>query len=351
MKKMLTRRPWTASLAVGVLAAVAPVLAAPAALAQTHYKVQQQWKIGGDGGWDYLALDPASHLIYIARDNRVLMVDPSKGKQTGEIDGFKHTHDIVFDAKNKYGYISDGGSDQVAVFDRASGKVIKTIPAGKDPDGEVYEPVTKTAWAFNGHSDSATAIDTKTNQVIATVALPGKPEFPVADGRGTIFDNIENKSEIVRINAKTHKVTAVWPLAPCESPSGLAIDTAHRRLFAVCDNQKMAIVNADTGKVIATPTIGDGPDAARFDAKKQLAFSSNGDGTLTVVHEDSPNKFTVVQNVPTKRGARTIEIDPSTGKIYLITAEFGPKPAPTAEHPHPRPAILPGTFEVIVVGE
>ena len=350
MMKMLTC-PARTSLALGILAAIVPVLATPAALAQADYKVQQQWKIGGDGGWDYLALDSASHLLYISRGNRVLIVDPSTGKQTGEIDGFKGTHDIVFDAKNKYGYISDGGSNQVAVFDRASHQVMQTIPAGTGPDGEVYEPVTKTAWAFNGHSDNATVIDTDTNKAIATVALPGKPEFPVADGKGTIFDNIENKSEIVRIDARTHKVTAVWPLAPCESPSGLAIDTVHRRLFSVCDNQKMAIVNADTGKVIATPTIGDGPDADRFDARKQLAFSSNGDGTLTIVHEDSPDKFSVVQNVATKRGARTLEIDSKTGKVYLVTADFGPKPAPTAGNPHPRPAILPGTFEVIVVSE
>lgn len=309
MRKISIRSAQATSLALGILTAVAPALVTPAALAQTDYKVQQQWKLGGNGGWDYLALDPASHLLYIARGSRVMIVDPSTGKQAGEIDGLKGTHDIVFDAVDKYGYISDGGSNDVAVFDRASGKVVKTVPAGTGPDGEVFEPVTRTAWAFNGHSQNATVIDTSSNQAIATVALPGKPEFPVADGKGTIFANIENKSEIVRIDAKSHKVTAVWPLATCESPSGLAIDKVHRRLFSVCDNQKMAVVNADTGKVIATPTIGNGPDAARFDAKKQLAFSSNGDGTLTIVHEDSPEKFTVVQNVATKRGARTMALD------------------------------------------
>jgi DNA-binding beta-propeller fold protein YncE len=186
--------------------------------------------------------------------------------------------------------------------------------------------------------------------VVATVALPGKPEFPVADGKGYVYDNIEDKSEIVKINARTHTVEATWPILPCEGPSGLAIDRKHRRLFAVCDG-KMAVVDADSGKVVATPTIGDGPDAARFSNTGQYAFSSNGAGTLTVVHEDDPDHYTVVQNLPTKRGARTMAMDPDGHRLYVVTAEFGPRPAPTADHPHPRPTIVPGSFEVIAIGK
>ena len=324
--------------------------AAIPAIGQTHYKIQQEWKLGGDGGWDYLAVDPVSDLIYITRGDRVMIVDPATGKETGEITGLKGTHGVVFDSIYKYGYITDGGANVVRVFDRKSHAVVSSIPAGTNPDGAVFEPVTETVWAFNGHSKNATAIDTKTNTVVATVGLPGKPEFPVADGKGTIFANIEDMSEIVRIDAKTHQVTATWPLAPCESPSGLAIDVAHRRLFSVCDNKLMAVVDTNTGKVIATPAIGDGPDAAGFDANRQLAFSSNGEGTLTVVKEDSPSKFTVLQTLATKRSARTMTIDPKTGKIYLVAAELGPRPAATPQNPHPRPTIMPGTFEVIVVG-
>ena len=204
-------------------------------------------------------------------------------------------------------------------------------------------------WAFNGRSKSATVIDDSSHQVVTTVPLPGKPEFPVADGKGSIYDNIEDLSQIVHIDAKTHKVLASWPIAPCEGPSGPAIDRKHRRLFAVCDG-KMAVVDANTGKVVATPTIGDGPDAARFDPKHQLAFSSNGgSGTLTVVHEDSPNSYAVVQTLPTKRGARTMELDEASGKIYVVSADFGPRPAPTADHPRPRPSIVPGSFVIIVI--
>jgi DNA-binding beta-propeller fold protein YncE len=184
--------------------------------------------------------------------------------------------------------------------------------------------------------------------VIATVALPGKPEFPVADGKGSIYDNIEDLSEIVHIDAKTHKVLAAWPTAPCEGPSGLAIDRQHERLFAVCDG-KMAVVDAKTGKVVATPTTGDDPDAARFDVKHQLAFSSNGEGTLSVVHENSPDSYSVVQTLPTKHGARTMALDESTGTIYVVSADLGPRPAATAANPHPRPAVAPGSFVVLVI--
>jgi YVTN family beta-propeller protein len=264
------------------------------------------------------------------------------------ITGLKRIHGIAFDTSGRFGYISDGGADEVVVFNRKTDAVIAHVPAGNNPDGITFEPVTQTVWAFNGHSNSATVISDATHKVVATVPLPGKPEFPVADGKGSVYDNIESLSKIVRIDARTHTVLAAWPIAPCEEPSGLAIDKKHNRLFAVCDGV-MAVVDTGTGKVVATPKIGDGPDAARFDARHQLAFSSNGEGTLTVVHEDSPNSYVVLQTLPTKRGARTMALDESTGTIYTVTGDFGPRPSATAEHPHPRPNLVPGSFVVLVI--
>ncbi|MBV8674570.1 MAG: YncE family protein [Acidobacteriaceae bacterium] len=324
-------------------------LSSTVAWAQGSYHVTDTWKLGGDGGWDYLAIDPQSKLLYLTRGNHVMVVDTSAGKVTADITGLKGTHGVVFDTAGKLGYITDGGANEVAVFDRKTNSIVKRVAAGTNPDGAVFEPVTQTVWALNGRSKNATVIDANTQQVVATVPLPGKPEFPVADGKGSVFVNIEDTSQLAHIDAKTHAVLAVWPLKPCEGPSGLAIDRKNHRLFSVCDGKTMAVVDAKSGKVVATPAIGNGPDAAAFDEKNALAFSSNGEGTLTVVHEDSPDSYSVVQNVATKQGARTMALDPDTGKVYVVTADFGPRPAPTPENPRPRPSIVPGSFVVMVV--
>jgi YVTN family beta-propeller protein len=336
-----------AGFAVG---AILTFTSSSALLAEGPYHVQDKWKVGGDGGWDYLAVDPQSGLLYITRGNHVMVVDTTAGKAVADITGLKGTHGVAFDTNGKDGYISDGASNAVAVFDRSSNKITQTIPAGTNPDGILFEPTTRTVWAFNGRSKNATVIDAKTKQVVATIPLPGKPEFPVADGKGSVFVNIEDKNEIVHLEAKSHKLVAEWPIS-CESPSGHAIDVAHGRLFAVCDGKKMAVVDASTGKVVATPEIGDGPDAAGFDPNTGNAFSSNGDGTLTIVHEDSPDAYSVAQNVETQKSARTMALDPKTGKVYLVAAEFGPRPAATPENPRPRPSIMPGSFVIIVVSK
>ena len=333
-------------------AALITLFSAPAfiARAQSTYAVKDHWKIGGEGGWDYLTIDPQTHLLYVTHSDKVEVIDTRSGKVIEPISGFKGTHGVAFDGAGKYGYISDGKANAVVVFDRHSRQIVASIPAGTNPDGILFEPVTGTIWAFNGRSKNATVIDASQNKVVGTVDLPGRPEFPVADGKGTIFVNIEDKNEVVRLDAKSKKVTATWSLSPAESPSGLAIDTAHRRLFSVCDGKRMVVLNADTGKIVATPEIGDGPDAAAFDPKKSLAFSSNGsDGTLTIVQKKSPDSFAVVQTVPTQKGARTMALDPTTGRIYLASAEFGARPDPTPQNPHPRPAIVPGSFVVLVV--
>jgi YVTN family beta-propeller protein len=325
------------------------LLAAMPACAQKHFAIQDKWKVGGEGGWDYLVADSSAHRLYITHGGRVEVLDLQTGKSAGAITGLKGTHGVALDDAGKFGYISDGRANAVVVFDRGTLATVATIPVGTNPDGIAFEPVTKTVWTFNGGSKDATVIDTASRKVVATVPLPGRPEFPVADGKGFIFDNIEDKNAIVRLDSKSRKVTDTWSISPCESPSGLAIDLTGRRLFAVCDGKKMAVVDANTGKVIATPTIGDGPDAAGYDAKNKLAFSSNGDGTLTVI-DASGSSYKVLQTLPTQARARTMAFDESTGKVYLVTAQFGPAPAATTENPRPRPTVLPDSFTVLVAG-
>ncbi len=314
------------------------------------YHMQNEWPLGGDGGWDYLQVDAPAHVLYIARNNRVMVVDTSTGKLKTEITGLGGTHGIALNTNGKTGYISDGAANMVRVFDRSSYKVTASIPAGTNPDAILFEPGTKSVYAFNGRSNNATVIDANTNKVVETITLPGKPEFAQADSHGHVFVNLEDTSQLVRIDTASHKVTATWPLAPCDAPSGLAIDRAHDRLFAACDNEKMAVVDSESGKVVATPAIGKGPDAASFDGKHQLAFSSNGEsGTLTVVQEQGEAKYAVVQTLPTMQSARTMTVDPTTGTIYSVAAKFGPRPAATAAAPHPRPAVLPNSFVVLVL--
>jgi DNA-binding beta-propeller fold protein YncE len=339
--KFVPARLLTAAIPAALLALAFP------ALAQKPYTVQDKWTIGGEGGWDYLLADPGAHRLYITHGGRVEVVDTTTGKSIGAITGLKGTHGVALDEDGKFGYISDGGANAVVVFDRTSLATVASIPAGTNPDGIVFEPVTKTVWAFNGRSKDATVIDTASRKVVATIALPGKPEFPQADGTGQVFDNIEDKNEIVRLDAHTLKLTATWPLEGLESPSGLAIDRSGKRLFAVCDGKKMAVLDYTSGKVIAKPDIGDGPDAAGFDPKTKLAFSSNGDGTLSIVDTTS---YKTIQTLKTEPRARTMALDASTGKVYLVTAKFGPAPAATAENPRPRPTVLPSSFTVIVTG-
>jgi YVTN family beta-propeller protein len=316
--------------------------------AQSPYSIIDQWKIGGTGGWDYLTTDPAAHILYVTHGPRVEVIDTTTGKPIGAITGMKGTHGVALDVSGKFGYISDGGSNAVVVFDRHSFATVATIPAGNNPDGIAYEPVTATVWAFNGRDKSVSVIDTTSNTIVATIPLPGKPEAPTVDGKGNVYDNIENTNEIVKIDAKSKALFATWKLSDCDSPSGAAIDTVHERLFAVCDGKKMAVVDAKTGRQIATAGIGTGPDFAAFSPSKQLAFSSNGEGTLSVV--DTAHGFKTIETLPTQKGARTMAYDTATDRVYLVTAQYGPTPAPTAAMPRPRPPVIPDSFTVLVVG-
>ncbi len=335
---------------MGCAAALACVctLAPTALAAQKPYHVINHWTIGGEGGWDYLHDDSAAHRLYIAHGPRVDMIDTETGKPVGAITGLHGTHGIAFDTAGKYGFVSDGGGNAVVAFDRKTLATVATIPAGTNPDGIVFEPATQTVWAFNGRSHNVTVIDAASLKAIDTIALPGKPEFPAVDGQGHVFDNIEDKSEVVRLDARSKAVTAEWP-AGCDSPSGLAIDVIGHRLFPVCDGEKMSVIDSESGKQLGTASIGDGPDAARWSPRFRLAFASSGDGILAVVNAAAQG-YPTLEKLPTERGARTMAYDSATDRIYTVTAKFGPRPQPTAQMPHPWPSIVPGSFTVIVIG-
>jgi YVTN family beta-propeller protein len=314
-----------------------------------HYKVSGRIPLGGEGGWDYLFADSANGQLYVSHGTQVEVVDLASEKPVAKITGMKRIHGIAVANDLNRGYISDGGDDVVLIFDLKSNAVLQKVPAGKNPDGILYDPYSRRVFAFNGRSNDVTAIDAASGKVAGTIALDGKPEFPVSDAKGNVYANIEDKSEIVELDPQTLKVKKTWPLSPCEEPSGLAIDLEARRLFSVCSNNKMAVVNADSGQVIATVAIGDGPDAAAYDPGSKLVFSSNGSGTLTVVGQSSPDKYSVLENVPTERSARTMTLDTKTHKIYLSAAQLGATPEATADNPHPRPKIVPDSFHILVV--
>lgn len=328
----------------------AAVFAVSAMAADSGYHLINTYKLGGEGGWDYLTLDSSSRRLYISRATQVVAIDVDTGKSVGDIPDTPGVHGIALARELGRGFVSDGRDGTVTIFDLQSLKPINKVKAGDNPDAILYDPASKRVFAFNGHSHDATAIDAAGGTVLGTIKLEGKPEFAVSDAQGQIFVNIEDKSQIDAIDPNKLEVKARWPLAPCEEPSGLAIDRKNRRLFAGCDNKVMAVVDADNGRVIATPPIGEGVDANGFDPDTGLAFASCGEGVLTVVKEESPNKFTVVENVQTQPGARTMALDEKTHNVVVVTAKFGPPPAPTADNPHPRRTILPDTFVVLVYG-
>ena len=334
---------------VFVGAAVAALLCGSAALAASSgYHVLKTVTLGGEGGFDYLNMDPATGYLYITRGNHLMVVDAEAGKVLSDITDLAGIHGTAFVGGKAY--ISEGGSNKVAVVDGKSFQKLSEIAVGTRPDGIVYDPFTKRIFTFNGGSNDSTAIDAATGSVAGTVALGGKPEAASSDGAGTIFVNIENKNELVAFDAKSLAVKGHYALTGCDSPSGQAMDVAHNRIFSVCDGGVMTVTDSKSGKVVTTVKIGDGPDAARFDSSSQLIFSSNGEsGTMTVVHEDSPDKYTVLDNIPTAKGARTMELDPKSHRLFVVTSDTKPG-TPTAAQPRPRAVPVPGTFRLIVLG-
>ena len=327
------------------------LLSMGALAADPGYRVVNTFKLGGDGGWDYLTLDGASRRLYISRATHVIVIDADSGKPVGDIPDTPGVHGIALAPELGRGFVSNGREGTVTIFDLQSLKLISKVKVGDNPDAILYDPATKRVFTFNGRSQDSTAIDASKGTVLGTIKLEGKPEFAVSDGKGGVFVNIEDKSQLDAIDPNKLAVKSRWPLAPCEEPSGLSMDRKNRRLFSGCDNKMMAVVDADTGKVLATPAIGEGVDATAFDEGTGLAFASCGEGVLTVVKEDSPSKFSIAETVKTQEGARTMALDEKTHQAYVVTAKFGPPPAPTADNPHPRHTILPDSFVVLVLGK
>jgi DNA-binding beta-propeller fold protein YncE len=313
------------------------------------YGVTHTYTLGGDGGWDYVALDTMGHRLFVARSDRVMVVDPTSGKVLAEIPGLNRAHGVAFAYQAGHGFATSGADSSVTMFDLKTLQVLGHTTAAVDDDAILFDEATKRIFTFNGDAQSASVIDATSGQRIGTIDLGAKPEFGVSTGDGKVYVNLEDSGAVAEIDPVAMKVTRRWSLAPCESPTGLAIDRVHHRLFSGCRNQVMAISDATAGKVITTVPIGQGVDACRFDPGTQLAFSSNGEGTITVIHEDTPDTYHVAANVATRRGARTMELDERTHRLYTVTAEFGPPPAATPERPRPRPSILPGTFALLVL--
>jgi YVTN family beta-propeller protein len=308
------------------------------------YGIVDTFKVGGEGKWDYPGLDSVSHRLYLSRETHVMVIDAGSGKLIGDIADTPGVHGIAIASDLGHGFISTGKSNQVKVFDLNTLKVMTTLEVGTKPDAILYDEPSHQVFAFNGHSSNVSVIDAETPTVIATIALGGGPEFAQSDGSGTIFVNIENKNELAALDARQHKVTAHWPLPGCEGPTGLALDVIHHRSFSVCANAKMTILDTLTGKAVATLSIGAHADGAAFDPQRQDAFSSNGDGTLSVVHESDPNHFSVAQTVTTVAGAKTIALDTISHKLYLPAAA-----AAAGTKGQPGNLAPPGTFVVLVV--
>jgi len=331
-----------------ILVAAAGVYAVPQA---GGYHVIRRMPVGGDGSWDYLRVDPDAHRIYVSRGTHMMVVDEISGKVVGDITPTQGIHGIALAFDLGKGFTSNGGSSSVSVIDLKtlkSSMEIKTT--GDNPDSIIYDPMTKRVFTLNGKSNNSTVIDATNGQVVGTVALGGKPEEPALDGRGNMFVNLEDKSSIMEFDTKTLAVKGTWPLAPCEGPSALTADVAHHRLFAACD-KVMAVINSDNGKVVASPPIGGDPDGNGYDPATGMLFASCREGLVSVIHEDSPDKYTVVGNITTQFGTRTMTMDPKTGHVFTVTADFRPAAPPTADNPKPRPEQIAGSFVILEIGK
>ena len=313
------------------------------------YHLLHKIALGGEGGWDYLTVDSEAHRLYVTRGTHVVVIDTVKAAVVGDIPNTPGVHGVAVAPKLGRGFTSNGRENTVTVFDLKSLKELQKVAVGQNPDAILFDPATNRVFTYNGRSNDITALDAVSGKVLGTIPVGGKPEFCATDEKGTIFANIEDTSEILAIDANALKVKHRWPIAPVDGPSGLAFDKAHHHLFAVGGNEKMAVVDSVSGKLLGTPTIGKGPDAAVFDPGFGLAISSNGqDGTLTLVGEDAKKMFHPVGTVTTQRGARTMTLDPKTHRIYLITASFkAPAPGAPAQG---RPAMEPNSAVILVYG-
>jgi DNA-binding beta-propeller fold protein YncE len=320
------------------------ILSSVAAVAASGYRLVAKYPVTGEGGWDYLTFDPASNRLFVSHGNQVHVLKADTGSEVASIPA-KGSHGIALATESGRGYITNGSADNVTEFDLATLRTIAAIPTGKKPDAILYDPATRRIFANNGDSASSTVINAADGKVLGTVDLGGGPESSASDGKGMVFTNLEDKSELVKIDAAAMKVVARWPVGPCEQPSALAIDRSTRRLFAGCRNHLMALIDADSGKVILTRPIGDHVDAAAFDPDTKRIFFSNGDGSINVFHLDSPATISSVETVRTQAGAKTMALDPKTHRLYLSAAEY--EPAESGQ----RRKVKPGSFSVLVFAE
>jgi YVTN family beta-propeller protein len=317
---------------------------------EEEFAVVDHYLVGGEGRWDLLTFDQKRHRLFVSRSTHVQVIDTDSKNTVGDIPDTDGVHGIALADDLNVGFTSNGKSNTVTVFDLTTLKVLDTIKiSGLNPDVILYDPSSRHVFTFNGHSNNATVIDAVSHKEIATISLSGKPELAVSDNMGKIFLNIEDKNEIVVIDSEKNQLVKRYPLGSGTEPTGLAIDTVHHRLFSVCANQKMVVLDSQTGKMVAELKIGSGPDSAAFDSTLGIAFSSNGDGTLTLVKEGNGDNFSVMQNVMTKKGARTMAYDSAEHRAYLVTASFGKTPQATKKQPKPRPDMIPDSFEVVVV--
>lgn len=327
------------------------VLFAVNAHAAESYHVVKRLNVGGEGGWDYLTVDGAARRLYVSRSTHVIVIDLDTGKMVGDIPNTAGIHGIALAPELNRGFTSNGKADTVTIFDLKTLRVFGEVKTGRNPDSILFDPASKRVFTFNGRSKDATVIDAASGKVVGAIPLGGKPEYSAADGKGKVYVNIENTNEVVEIDSLQAKVVARFSLAPCDEPSGMGFDPKNERAFSGCHNKLMTVLDTKAGKVIATVPIGEGVDGNGFDAGTGLAFSSNGDGTLTIARESAPGKFEVVETVKTQRGSRTMAIDPVTHNIYLPAAKFAALKASAQGGAKARPEMVKDSFEILVVGK
>jgi len=325
------------------------LVAAPSLAAQS-YEITHTYNVGGDGGWDYVVPDAPNHRVFIGRQNRVMVVDMNSGRLIAEVTGINGAHGTAVAPATGHGFATSGNDSSIVMFDLKTYKTLARIPAAEDADAIIYDPTSKRIFSFNGDANSATVVDAHMGTHVANIPLGGKPEYGQSARNGKIYANLVDSSQIVQIDARTLTVTRRWSTAPCKNPVSMAIDTRHQRLFSGCRSGVMAISDYKNGTVVATVPIGRGVDGAGYDPVLRDAYASNADGTLTVIHQDSPDSYRVVQTVQTAQGGRNMGLDPATHRIYVVSAKFGPAPADsTAANPRRRPPIVSGSFMVMVV--
>ena len=341
------RIAWAIGISATAVISSFPVLAQNAG---SSYHVAKRIAAGGEGGWDYLVADAQNRRLYVTRGSHVMVFDMDRDSLIGDIPNTPGVHGVALARNLSRGFTSNGRDSSLTVFDVKTLQVEKVVRiTGRNPDAIAFDPATNRVFALNGASHDASVVDANMLEQVGSIDLGGKPETGQPDGKGMLYVNIEDKSEVVAVDTRTMQVKARYPLAPCEEPTGMARDAVRGRLIVGCGNKLMAVMDEKTGKIITTIPVGEGVDASGFDPATQLAFTSNGEGTLSVIRENADGTFTSVATIPTQRGARTMTLDEKTHRIYLSTASFGPAPAPTADRPRPRPPMIPGSFTVLVV--